>query len=191
MWRKPTEVSPSSQPSPSPVQDSIRSHEPPKTSAFQPQPQSTPAASAPSALSAAAPVASSISKIGSGLKIQGELSGSSDLYIDGDVQGKIRLANARVTVGPNGRVQAEIEAREIVVDGSVQGNLKAGESARLGSTSRVVGSVLSPRIGIDDGARLRGKIETVRSPLPAKSPSVEASSEADDLSPVATGVKSE
>ncbi len=119
------------------------------------------------------------------------MSGNSDLYIDGDVTGKIQLSNARVTIGPNGRVQAEIEARDIVVDGSVQGNLKAGESARFGSSSRVVGSVLTPRIGIDDGARVRGKIETMRPPQPSKPSAVETSSESEDLNPVASGVKSE
>lgn len=191
MWRKPTEVNPSSQASPTPVPSSIKSEEAPKIAVSQPQPQARLAASAPVAQPAAAPVSSNISKISSGLKIQGELSGSSDLYIDGDVQGKIRLANARVTVGPNGRVQAEIEARDIVVDGSVQGNLKAGESARFGASSRVVGSVLSPRIGIDDGARLRGRIETVRAAQSSTSSAVETVSEADDLSPVAMGVKSE
>jgi cytoskeletal protein CcmA (bactofilin family) len=191
MWRKPTEVQPSSQPYASPNPSSTRSEESPKSTSFQPQGYSTPAASLGSVPSSAAPNSSNISKISSGLKIQGDVSGSSDLYIDGDVTGKIRLSNARVTVGPNGRVQAEIEARDIVVDGSVQGNLKAGESARFGSSSRVVGSVLSPRIGIEDGARLRGKIETVRAPQASKSPLVESSSESEDLSPVATGIKSE
>ena len=191
MWRKPTEVQPSSQPYASPNPSSTRSEESPKAASFQPQGYSTPAASLGSVPSSAAPNSSNISKISSGLKIQGDVSGSSDLYIDGDVTGKIRLSNARVTVGPNGRVQAEIEARDIVVDGSVQGNLKAGESARFGSSSRVVGSVLSPRIGIEDGARLRGKIETVRAPQASKSPSVESSSDSEDLSPVVTGIKSE
>lgn len=190
MWRKPTEVNPSLQRSPAPVPSSTKSEEAPKT-VFQTQPQAAPVPSAPAAQHAAAPASSNISKISSGLKIQGELSGNSDLYIDGDVQGKIRLANARVTVGPNGRVQAEIEAREIVVDGTVQGNLKAGERAHLGASSRMAGSVLSPRIGIDDGARLRGKVETVRAAQSADSPAVETASESEDLRPEAIGVKSE
>lgn len=100
--------------------------------------------------------------IGSGLKIRGELSGTSDLFIDGDVQGKITLNNSRVTVGNNGRVQADIEAREIVVEGKVQGNLAASQSIRLGSSSKVEGGVLTPRITIEEGARLRGKVEMSR-----------------------------
>ncbi|HTR47460.1 MAG TPA: polymer-forming cytoskeletal protein [Verrucomicrobiae bacterium] len=191
MWRKPNEVKPSSQPSPSPMQSSYKSDEQPKTPTFQSSSPVAPAASTP--VSAPPLVSSNISKIGSGLKVQGEISGSADLYIDGDIQGKIRIAGGRVTVGPNGRIQAEIEAREIVVDGSVQGNLKAAESARLGSSSSVVGSVVSPRIGIDDGARLRGKIETVRTPQPAKVSVTESTSdpESEPLRPVTTGAEVE
>jgi cytoskeletal protein CcmA (bactofilin family) len=102
------------------------------------------------------------STISAGLKIKGEITGTSDLVIDGDTQGKIRLANGRVTVGPSGRVNADIDAREIVINGNVQGNLKATESVRLGAKSQVEGSVLTPRIGIEDGARLRGNVEMTR-----------------------------
>jgi cytoskeletal protein CcmA (bactofilin family) len=102
------------------------------------------------------------STISAGLKIRGEITGTSDLIIDGDTQGKIRLTNGCVTVGPNGRVTADIDARDIVVYGTVQGNLKASGSVRLGSNSHVEGSVLTPRIGIDDGARLRGNVEMTR-----------------------------
>jgi cytoskeletal protein CcmA (bactofilin family) len=109
-----------------------------------------------------APQHNGTTTIASGLKISGEISGTSDLYIDGETQGKIRLANARVTVGPNGRVQADIEAREIIIEGSVQGNLKAGERLHLGASSKVQGSILTPRIAIEDGARLRSKVEMVR-----------------------------
>ena len=100
------------------------------------------------------------SRISAGLKIRGEITGSSDMYIDGDVQGKVRVGSGRLTIGASGRVQADIEAREIVVNGVVQGNLKAADRVHLGSSGSVEGSVVTPRIGIDDGARLRGKVET-------------------------------
>jgi cytoskeletal protein CcmA (bactofilin family) len=100
--------------------------------------------------------------IGAGLKIRGEITGSSDMYIDGEVQGKVRIGAGSLTVGSNGRVQADIEAREILVNGSVVGNLKATDRVQLGSTGSVQGSVITPRIGIDDGARLRGNVETAR-----------------------------
>jgi cytoskeletal protein CcmA (bactofilin family) len=109
--------------------------------------------------------------IGSGLRIHGELSGTSDLYIDGEALGKITLRDSQVTVGPNGRVQADIEAREILVEGNVEGNLKARESVRLGSSCQVQGSIVTARIGIDDGARLRGKVEMTRVAEAQPSPS--------------------
>ena len=153
--------------------------------------QTYPTPSAHATESASAPVSRATSKISSGLKINGELSGDSDVYIDGEVQGRIRLGNTRVTVGPNGRVQADIEARDIVVDGTVQGNLKAGESAHFGSSSRVTGSVITPRIGIDDGARLRGKVETVPAKPVRESSAVVKGRTPADLQPVVASVEGE
>jgi cytoskeletal protein CcmA (bactofilin family) len=103
-----------------------------------------------------------VSSISSGLRIRGEISGDADLYIDGEAEGRISLAEARLTVGPHGRVRAGIEARDIVIDGVVEGNLNARESVHLGPSSRVQGSVLTKRIRIDDGARVRGKVEMTR-----------------------------
>jgi cytoskeletal protein CcmA (bactofilin family) len=144
MWNKSAEAKPSSQAADTSV---------PVIPAQVPPPVSIPtAATAPNGTTT----------IAAGLKISGEISGTSDLYIDGETQGKVRLPNARVTVGPNGRVQADIEAREIIIEGTVQGNLKAGERLHLGAASRVQGSVLTPRFAIEDGARLRGKVEMVR-----------------------------
>jgi cytoskeletal protein CcmA (bactofilin family) len=125
--------------------------------------------------SAIAPVDSGPSMIGAGLKIRGDFLGSSDLLIEGEAQGKIRVPGARVTIGAGGRVVADIDAREIIIDGSAQGNMKATENIRLGPSSRVQGSLVTLRIGIEDGARLRGKVETTRLPdsqgaLPLESP---------------------
>ncbi|HEY6905032.1 MAG TPA: polymer-forming cytoskeletal protein [Candidatus Acidoferrales bacterium] len=165
MWRKPDEK-PASQPSKTPAAVPVNVKPPvvpePPAAAPPPEPRAfkTPAIEP----AAPAPVSSAASRINSGLKITGEVFGDSDLVIDGEVQGKVRLSSGRVTVGSSGRVQAEIEAREIVVEGTVQGNLKAADSVRLGPAGRVTGSVLTPRIAIDDGARLRGKVETTPGP---------------------------
>lgn len=189
MWRKPSEGKPSSESYNQPASSS------PAVENFQPAaPSYTPAPSAPSRSSvesAPASLGGSASKITAGLKINGEISGSADLYIDGEVQGKLRLGNARVTVGPNGRVQADIEAREIMVDGTVNGNLKAGERAHFGPSSRVNGSVLTPRIGIDDGARLRGKVETVQAAPARESASSVKPQATETFQPVEASVKSE
>ncbi len=191
MWRKPSEGKPSSESYNPTVSTPVASQDtvPVPASRVPSQIHSTPPARA--AEPAAAPASRATSKISSGLKINGELSGDSDVYIDGEVQGKIRLGNTRVTVGPNGRVQADIDAREIVVDGTVQGNLKAGESAHFGASSRVTGSVITPRIGIDDGARLRGKVETVPA-KPARESSAAVKEKASaDLQPVVASVEGE
>jgi cytoskeletal protein CcmA (bactofilin family) len=181
MWRKPTNAKPSSQ-TPSTPERNTEIPVAPKAVAIPETPMPVPVAglepertvSAAPAVTPAVPVYAepvtkvvahdtpSPSSIGTGLKIRGELTGSSDLYIEGEAQGKIVLTGSRVTVGARGRVQADIEAREIVIEGSVQGNLKAHENVRLGASSNVQGSVLTPRIGIDDGAKLRGKVEMTR-----------------------------
>ncbi|HUJ33352.1 MAG TPA: polymer-forming cytoskeletal protein [Candidatus Acidoferrum sp.] len=127
--------------------------------------------------SAVAPaISAGTSTISQGLKIRGEITGMSDLVVEGETQGKIRLANGRVTVGASGRVNADIDAREIVINGTVHGNLKAAESVRLGPNSHVEGSILTRRIGIDDGARLRGNVEMTRAgeAVTAEEPAVAA-----------------
>jgi cytoskeletal protein CcmA (bactofilin family) len=170
MWRKP-DGKPSSGASNAP------SSIPPKTQPqTQPQIQThTESLPKPTVVERAAaapapqPVASVVetmsvqaSKIGPGLKIRGEISGNSDLYVEGQATGKIRINGAKVSVGPQGKVQADIEAREIAVNGEVQGNLKADARVRLGSSSKVEGALSAPSIAIDDGARFRGKVETTR-----------------------------
>ena len=174
MWRKPTEAKPSSKPPSTPAPVPAKSQDqPPATAAASPV--ATVAASTPIPVSAppAAPAASTApaapaaisggsSTISRGLKIRGEITGASDLLVEGETQGKIRITNGRVTIGENGRVNADIDAREIVVNGTVQGNLKASDTVRLGPNSQVEGSILTRRIGIDDGARLRGNVEMTR-----------------------------
>jgi len=127
------------------------------------EPASSPAPAAPSSATepARAPSGAAESAIASNLKIAGEISGNSDLYIDGEVRGKVRMAGARVTVGAKGRIHADMEARELVIHGYVEGSLLATESLHLGASSHVLGTVLTPRIRIDDGAFLRGTVETI------------------------------
>jgi cytoskeletal protein CcmA (bactofilin family) len=113
------------------------------------------------------------------------ISGTSDLIVEGETNGKIYLSGARVTVAKTGRVQADIEGLEIVVDGEVQGNLKATDRIRLGSTSNVQGSLVTPRFAIEDGARLRGKVEMLRAGegKPSDTSKVEKSAKAVEAKP--------
>jgi cytoskeletal protein CcmA (bactofilin family) len=106
------------------------------------------------------PVASHTdSRIPSGIKINGQISGNVDLFIDGTVNGSIRLPGARLTVGPQGNVEADLEAAEVFVEGVVTGNIKAADKAHFGPASRTKGSIVAPRIGIQEGAKLSGKVD--------------------------------
>ena len=97
--------------------------------------------------------------IGKSLVIKGEVTGSEALYIDGRVEGSINLAGNRVTVGRNGVVAANINAREIVVLGKVRGNLTASDRVDIRSDGSLTGDVVAARISIEDGAFFKGGID--------------------------------
>ena len=116
----------------------------------------TPAAAAPR------PVATSTADqatIGKSLVIKGEVTGSESLYIDGRVEGSINLSGNRVTVGRNGVVSANINAREIVVLGKVRGNLTASDRVDIRSDGSLTGDVVAARNSIEDGAFFKGGID--------------------------------
>ena len=121
---------------------------------------------APSAFSPASsqpPVSSKATAcISQGIKIKGEITGSEDLFIDGPVEGKLNLGSSSVTIGPNGTVKADIAAREVVVRGRVEGKIAGKERVQLWSTGQVSGEISTQRLAIEDGAILRGKVETGR-----------------------------
>ena len=100
--------------------------------------------------------------ISQGIKIKGEITGSEDLFIDGPVEGKLNLGNSSVTVGPNGTVKADITAREVVVRGRIEGKIAGKERVQLWNTGHVSGEISTQRLAIEDGAVLRGKVETGR-----------------------------
>ncbi len=188
MWRKPDAKPSSDTPStPNPVP--ARTQPP---SAVQPQQSSErPAAATSMGTTLVDSISPEASRIGAGIKIRGEISGRSDVYLNGEASGKIRVTGARVTIGPEGKVQADIEAWEIVINGNVQGNLKADATLRLGSSSQVQGSLTAPSIGIDDGARFRGKVEVTRSKSTPATFEPETSTESELLRPVAAHSKGE
>ena len=97
--------------------------------------------------------------IGKSLVIKGEVTGSESLYIDGRVEGSINLSGNRVTVGRNGVVAANINAREIVVLGKVRGNLTASDRVDIRSDGSLTGDVVASRISIEDGAFFKGGID--------------------------------
>jgi cytoskeletal protein CcmA (bactofilin family) len=106
--------------------------------------------------------------IGKSLVIKGEVTGSESLYIDGRVEGSISLAGNRVTIGRNGVVAANINAREIVVLGKVRGNLTASDRVDIRSDGSLTGDVVAARISIEDGAFFKGGIDIRKGGQPAQ-----------------------
>jgi cytoskeletal protein CcmA (bactofilin family) len=156
MWRKPEETKPAAPaaevPTPAPI------------------PTSTPAAAPPPAAPAVRTVAGMTAEvvqpsggtITSTLLIKGEVRGTEDLYIDGEVQGTIHLTNGRVTVGPHGKIAANVDAREIIVRGKVTGALRGRDRVEIGSTGEVNGDIATSRIAIGEGAQIHSKVEIAR-----------------------------
>src|SRR5712671_7411249 len=97
--------------------------------------------------------------IGRTLVIKGEISGSEALYIDGRVEGKITMPESRVTIGRNGKVDASIQAKEVVVMGKVTGNIECSDRVDIRSEGSVTGDVSTVRISVEDGAVLKGGIQ--------------------------------
>jgi cytoskeletal protein CcmA (bactofilin family) len=116
--------------------------------------------SAPSNASASVPVSSkAVACISQGIRIKGEVIGKEDLFVDGTVEGKLDLVNSSCTIGPNGKVTADVTAREVIVRGQVDGKIDGRERVQLWNSGRVNGEVRTERLAIEDGAVLRGKVE--------------------------------
>jgi cytoskeletal protein CcmA (bactofilin family) len=97
--------------------------------------------------------------IGRSLVIKGELSGAEALYIDGRVEGKISLPEHRVTIGRNGTIEANIEAREVVIMGKVHGNIQCTDRVDIRGEGSLTGDVITERISVEDGAIMKGSIQ--------------------------------
>jgi cytoskeletal protein CcmA (bactofilin family) len=100
-----------------------------------------------------------IVNIGKSVIIKGELSGSEDLTIEGQVEGKIELRQNVLTIGPNAKIKAQVLARAVVVEGTVQGNISSSEKIEIRDKGSVEGDLSSPRVAIADGAHFRGSID--------------------------------
>jgi len=103
-----------------------------------------------------------IATIGKAVVIKGQIFGREDLYIDGEVEGSVEVADHQLTIGPNGKVKASVKAREVIVEGTLHGNLEASERAVLGKNARMVGDIQACRLVIQEGAFFRGQVNLVR-----------------------------
>lgn len=106
-----------------------------------------------------APLSGDLAQIGKSVVIKGELSGSEDLYVDGQIEGSIALKGNSLTVGPHGQIKASVEAKGIVVQGKLDGNVQASDRVDLRKSAIVTGDITTQRISIEEGAYLKGKID--------------------------------
>lgn len=102
--------------------------------------------------------------IGKSVVIKGELNGSEDLTIEGQVEGKIELKDHALTIGPNGKIKAQVFAKTLIVLGEVNGNIAASDKVEIRDGGSVDGDIVSPRVAIAEGAHFRGSVDMQRKP---------------------------
>jgi cytoskeletal protein CcmA (bactofilin family) len=144
-----------------------------KEEEYPPKPVSTPAASASQSKEnppmSTAPATSHYSPemrgpavIGKSVMIKGQIFSREDLTIDGEIEGSVELQEHRLTVGPHGKLQAGVKAREIVVLGTIHGNVEASDKIDIRKDAKLVGDIKTARIVIEDGAYFKGSIDIAR-----------------------------
>lgn len=112
--------------------------------------------------------------IGKSVVIKGELNGSEDLTIEGQVEGKIELRQNVLTIGPNGRIKAQVFAKSVIILGEVTGNVTATEKVDIRDNGSVDGDITAPRVAIAEGAHFRGSIDMQRTGTKTADPKAEA-----------------
>lgn len=105
-----------------------------------------------------------IVNIGKSVVIKGELTGSEDLTIEGQVEGTIQLREHILTIGPNGKIKAQIFAKTVIILGQVNGNVSASDKVDIRDNGSVDGDIVSPRVAISEGAHFRGSVDMQRQP---------------------------
>jgi cytoskeletal protein CcmA (bactofilin family) len=111
-----------------------------------------------------------IVNIGKSVVIKGELQGSEDLTIEGHVEGTIQLREHVLTIGPNGRIKAQVFAKSVVVLGEVTGNVSATDKVDIRDAGSVDGDIVAPRVAIAEGAHFRGSVDMQRKSGPQAAP---------------------
>jgi cytoskeletal protein CcmA (bactofilin family) len=106
--------------------------------------------------------------IGKSVVIKGELNGSEDLTVEGHVEGRIELKDHVLTIGPNGKIKAQVFAKAVIVLGEVNGNVTASEKVDIRDGGSVDGDIIAPRVAIAEGAHFRGSVDMQRKGQPAQ-----------------------
>jgi cytoskeletal protein CcmA (bactofilin family) len=115
--------------------------------------------------------------LGKNVTVKGQIFSREDLTVDGEVEGTIECHEHRLTIGPNARVQAGLKAREVVIYGSIQGNVEAADKIDIKKEAKLVGDIKTTRIMIEDGAYFKGSIDITKNappPRPAVPPTTPA-----------------
>jgi cytoskeletal protein CcmA (bactofilin family) len=164
MWnkRKEEEYPPKPAPAPAPIASQAKENVPVSTNP-------APSHSAPDSRGPAI--------IGKSVMIKGQIFSREDLTIDGEIDGSVELHEHRLTVGPNGKLQAGVKAREVVVLGTIHGNVEASDKIDIRKDAKLVGDIKTARIVIEDGAYFKGSIDIAR-PEASKPPAPPAQSKA-------------
>ncbi len=109
--------------------------------------------------------------IGASIKLKGDLVGEEDLLIQGQVEGTIQLQNNNLTIGDKGRINADVSAKIINVQGELNGDLNGEDKVTIAETGKVHGNIVAPRVVLEDGAVFKGSIDME----PTKAPSAKQS----------------
>jgi cytoskeletal protein CcmA (bactofilin family) len=124
-----------------------------------PRPESSPARTESAPQRSSAPSSRDAAVIGPSIHIDGDVRGEEDLLIEGEVSGTVNLKNNSLTIGPNGKVHADVYAHSIYVDGLCEGDLFGSERVNVRKSATVRGNITSPRVSLEDGAKFKGAIE--------------------------------
>lgn len=100
-----------------------------------------------------------VMNLGKSVVIRGELSGSEDLTLYGQMDGSVKLPDHTLTIGPHADIKAEIAAKAVVIMGAVTGNVTAGDKVEIRATGSVTGDIMTPRIAIAEGGGLKGRVD--------------------------------
>ncbi|MFY9531998.1 MAG: polymer-forming cytoskeletal protein [Candidatus Acidiferrales bacterium] len=132
-----------------------------------PEPGRSPAASSPADFHRSSSLgARPTAWLGPGLVLKGELSGNEDLFVDSTIEGPVSLGGNRLTIGHRGNVKGEVVAREVIVQGKIQGDVRSHDRVEIKKDGSLVGDLTTARIVIEDGAYFKGSIEIDRESKP-------------------------
>jgi cytoskeletal protein CcmA (bactofilin family) len=123
--------------------------------------------------------------IGKAVKVSGNIYSREDLYVDGEVEGTVEALDHKLTIGPNGTIKANIKAREVIVLGSIHGNVEVTDKIEIRKDAKLTGDIRTARIHIEDGAYFKGSIDIVK-PEPKAAPKPQQQPVAAAAAPIST-----